>query len=111
MSKFILGIIATLLVLGLGGLAVATLGLMPTNADATPPRLERRVAAGALDASMERHAPRASSPIPPTDENLIDGMKLYYELFHVSRHTRQPAESAGEVVLSARATADPGSAG
>ena len=38
-----------MLVLGLGGLAVATLGLMPTNADATPTRLERRVAAGALD--------------------------------------------------------------
>ena len=36
MRKFIPGIIATLLVLGLGGLAVATLGFMPTNADATP---------------------------------------------------------------------------
>ena len=77
MRKFILGIIATLVVLGLGGLSVATLGLMPTNADATPPRLERRVAAGALDASMERHASRAGSPIPPTDENLIEGMKVY----------------------------------
>jgi mono/diheme cytochrome c family protein len=74
---FILGIIATLLVLGLFGLAVATLGLVPTNADATPPRLERRVAVSALDASMGRHAPRVSSPIPPTDENLIDGMKVY----------------------------------
>ena len=77
MRKFILGIIATLLALGLGGLAVATMGLMPTNADATPLRLERRVAAGALDASMEHHAPRARSPIPPTDENLIDGMRVY----------------------------------
>ena len=77
MRKFIPGIIATLLVLGLGGLAVATLGFMPTNADATPPRLERRVAMSALDASMERHAPRISSPIPPTDQNLIDGMKVY----------------------------------
>jgi mono/diheme cytochrome c family protein len=77
MRNFILGIIATLLVLGLFGLAVATLGLVPTNADATPPRLERRIAVSALDASMERHAPRVSSPIPPTDENLIDGMKVY----------------------------------
>jgi hypothetical protein len=69
--QFILGIIATLLVLGLGELAVATLGLMPTNADATPTRLERRVAAGALDVSIERYAPRTSSSIPPTDEKLI----------------------------------------
>ena len=77
MRKFISGIIATLLVLGLGGLTVATLGFMPTNADATPPRLEHRVAMSALDASMERHAQRVSNPIPPTDENLIEGMKVY----------------------------------
>ena len=77
MRNFILGIVVTLLVAGLGGLAVATLGLMPTNADATPPRLERRIAMSAMDASMERHAPRVSSPIAPTDENLIDGMKVF----------------------------------
>jgi mono/diheme cytochrome c family protein len=77
MRNFILGSTVTLLVIGLFGLAEATLGLVPTNADATPPRLERRVAMSALDASMERYAPRVSSPIPPTDENLIDGMKVY----------------------------------
>jgi mono/diheme cytochrome c family protein len=77
MRNFILGIIVTLSVLGLFGLAEATLGLVPTNADATPPRLERRVAMSALDASMERHAPRVNSPIPPTDQNLIAGMKIY----------------------------------
>jgi hypothetical protein len=72
MRNFVLGIIATLLVLGLFGVAVATLGLVPTNADATPPKLERRVAVSALDA-MERHAPRVSSPIPPTDGLLPPG--------------------------------------
>lgn len=77
MRNFILGITVTVLVIGLFGLAEATLGLVPTNANSTPPRLERRVAMSALDASMERHAPRASSPIPPTDENLIEGMKVY----------------------------------
>jgi mono/diheme cytochrome c family protein len=77
MRKFILGVIITLLVLALGGLALALLGFMPTNADSIPPRWERRIATNALDASMERHAPRLSSPVPPTDENLIDGMKVY----------------------------------
>src|SRR6202021_1932371 len=76
MRNFIIGIVVTLLVLALGGLAVATLGLVPTSADATPPRLERRIAMSALDASMERHAPRVNNPIPPTDENLIYGMKV-----------------------------------
>jgi mono/diheme cytochrome c family protein len=77
MRNFILGIIVTLLVLGLVGLAVTTLGLMPTSADATPSRLESRAATSALDASMERHAPRVSSPIPPTDDNLKAGMTIY----------------------------------
>jgi mono/diheme cytochrome c family protein len=77
MRNFILGVIVTLLVLGLGGLAIATLGLMPTNADATPSHLERRLAMSALDASMERHAARVNNPIPPTDDNLKAGMAIY----------------------------------
>ena len=32
---------------------------------------------GAVDASMERHAPRVTNPLTPTDQNLEDGMKLY----------------------------------
>ncbi|HMH08813.1 MAG TPA: cytochrome c [Terriglobales bacterium] len=77
MRDFMLGVIITLLVLIVGGLAIAMLGLLPTNADSTPPRIERRIAMSAVDASMERHAPRVTNPTPPTDENLIDGMKIY----------------------------------
>lgn len=77
MRNFILGVVIALLVLILLGLAAANFGLLPTNADATPPALETRIASTALDASIERHASRINSPIPPTDDNLIDGMKLY----------------------------------
>ena len=77
MGKFILGVIVTLLVLILGGLGFAMLGFFPTNANVPPPHLEKRLASGAVDASMERHAPRVTNPVPPTDQNLIDGMKLY----------------------------------
>lgn len=77
MRNFILGVVITLLILLLGGLGYAMLGYMPTNADATPPHMEMRIAMTALDASMDRHAPRVNSPLPPTDDNLIDGMKLY----------------------------------
>ena len=77
MRNFILGVVVTLLLLLLGGLAIATLGFLPTNADSVPPKMERRIAMSAMDASMERHAPRLTNPVPPTDENLIDGMKIY----------------------------------
>ena len=77
MRKFILGIIVTLLVLVLGALAFLSFGLMPTSADAAPSSLERRIAMSAMDSSMDRHAPQISNPIPPTDDNLIQGMKIY----------------------------------
>jgi mono/diheme cytochrome c family protein len=77
MRNLILGAVITLLLLCLGGLAIATLGFLPTNADSTPPKVEQHIAMSAMDASMERHAPRLTNPVPPTDDNLIDGMKIY----------------------------------
>jgi mono/diheme cytochrome c family protein len=77
MRKFMWGVVFTLLVIGVGGLAFALLGYMPTSADATPPKWEEGIASRALDASMEHRAPRITNPIPPTDENLIEGMKIY----------------------------------
>src|SRR5258708_30663518 len=77
MSKFILGVIVPLLVLILGGLGFAMLGFFPTNANVPPPSIEKRLAMGAVDASMERHAPRVTNPIPPNDQNFMDAMKPY----------------------------------
>ncbi|MGB6024687.1 MAG: cytochrome c [Candidatus Sulfotelmatobacter sp.] len=77
MRKFILGVIVTLLVLILGGLGFAMLGFLPTHANVPPPRWEHHLANAAVDASMERHAPHVTNPLPPSDQNLEDGMKLY----------------------------------
>ena len=77
MRKFFWGVLITLLVVFVGGLSVALLGYMPTHANATPPKWEESLASRALDASMEHHAPRVANPIPATDENLIEGMKIY----------------------------------
>jgi mono/diheme cytochrome c family protein len=77
MGKFILGVIITLVVLILGVLGFAMLGFFPTQANVAPPKWERHLANTAVDASMERHAPHATNPIPPNDQNLEDGMKLY----------------------------------
>jgi mono/diheme cytochrome c family protein len=77
MGKFLLGIIVTLLVLILGGLGYAMLGFFPTAANKRPPDWETHLAMSAVDASMERHAPRVTNPLMPNDQNLEDGMKLY----------------------------------
>src|SRR5689334_15412438 len=77
MRGFILGVIVTLIVLFGIGLAVADLGYLPTSADATPPAFETRIASSALDASMDRQAPRVNNPVPANDDNIIDGAKIY----------------------------------
>jgi mono/diheme cytochrome c family protein len=76
--NLILGVIVTVVVFILAGLSFAILGFLPTKANTTPPRLEQRLAQGALGASMNRHAPRVANPLPASDQNLIDGMKIYY---------------------------------
>jgi mono/diheme cytochrome c family protein len=77
MRNFILGVVCTLLVIALAGLAITNFGMMPTVANATPPVWERHIAMSALDASMDRHAPRINNPLPPTDDNLEEGMRIY----------------------------------
>lgn len=77
MRNFITGVIVTLVVLVVGALAFAFLGFMPTNADATPPSMERSIAMRSMDASMDRHASHGNNPVPATDDNLIEGMKIY----------------------------------
>jgi mono/diheme cytochrome c family protein len=78
MGKFILSGIIGVTVLALAMFGFARLGFFPTRADAAPPRLEDRVATQALEASIQRHAPRVTNPLPPSDQNLIDGLKVYY---------------------------------
>ena len=77
MRNFILGIVVAILVALIGALGLALLGFMPTRANIAPPRMERQIAMSALDNSVERHAPRLNNPVPPTDENLIEGLKIY----------------------------------
>ena len=77
MKKFLFGAISAVVLLGLGGLAFALLGLINTDADRAPSHAEEWIATQAMDASMQRRAPHTSNPIPATDANLIDGMKLY----------------------------------
>ena len=77
MRSFIFGVLFTIALLLLGGLGAALLGFIPTNANATPPRWERHLAMSAVDASTDKHAARSNSPVQPTADNLIDGMKIY----------------------------------
>jgi len=77
MKRFFYGIIFTVLVLAAGGFFYLKNGYMDFQADQKPPALERKLAMGAMDASTERHAPDKKNPIEATDQNLIEGARLY----------------------------------
>jgi len=77
MGKFIAGIVFAVVASVLVLLICARGGHMAVNADATPSTMERWVANSALDAAIEHQAPKVENPVPKTDANLIDGMKLY----------------------------------
>jgi thiosulfate dehydrogenase len=77
MAKFVLGIIFAVVVLLLAAIGIALLGFLPTRANVPPSKTEARIAMGALDSSVERHAPHVNNPVPVTDDNLIEGLKIY----------------------------------
>ena len=77
MRNFILGVVVTLAVLILGGLGAAVFGFIPTQANVRPPRWETHLAMSAVDAYTDKHAGNSASPVLPSAENLIDGMKIY----------------------------------
>ena len=77
MGKFFVGLIVGAVGLILAAWAYTRSGYMPVSADVSPGAFERYIASTALDASIERQAPRAKNPVPITDGNLIDGMKFY----------------------------------
>ena len=77
MRKFIAGIVFAVVACILAMFIYARGGHMAVNADAAPGRIEGWAANRALDAAIEHQAPQLANPIPKTDVNLIDGMKLY----------------------------------
>jgi len=77
MRNFVAGIVVAILFLLIGSFGLALLGFLPTQANVAPPKMESHIAMSALDNSVERHAAHVNNPVPPTDENLIEGLKLY----------------------------------
>ena len=71
------GIALTLLVELIVGFAWVESGRIPANADAAPGALETWMARTSLRATMHRKAPSEANPVPLTDQNLRDGVRLY----------------------------------
>jgi thiosulfate dehydrogenase len=77
LKGLILGIIITLIAIaGVGYVALRT-GAIPANADAQPGALENFAARSDLRAVLDSNAPKGPNPVPLSDANLLDGIRLY----------------------------------
>lgn len=74
---FILGILFSIIVAVVGGYVTIVSGWIPANADATPGGLEKWAAGNSLRATLAADAPKEANPVPATDANLIEGIRLY----------------------------------
>jgi mono/diheme cytochrome c family protein len=77
MKQFLWGVVSTLVVLVAGGLAYLLLGFAEVRGDLPVTGMERTLMRAAVHASVRRHAPVDSDPVPPTDANLIAGGREY----------------------------------
>jgi mono/diheme cytochrome c family protein len=69
--------IATVLVLLILGYAAVVGGMIPANADAKPPVVERWIAKRSLSAAIGRGIQGLSDPLPADDSTLTRGVRLY----------------------------------
>jgi Cytochrome C oxidase, cbb3-type, subunit III len=77
MKGFFAGVVATLAALVIGVLGYLLLGMAEVRADIPPSQWEVGLMDAAVHASVRRRAPEVPNPVPPIDENLIAGAKVY----------------------------------
>ncbi len=77
MRGFFVGVLATLVLIGLVGYGLVHSGMIPANADAKASGFEVWAANTSLAATLKRDAPSGPNPVPFTEANLVEGVRLY----------------------------------
>ena len=72
-----IGVLVTLLLIVLVGYGLLHSGLIPANADAKAGGFEMWAANTSLGATLKRQAPTGPNPVPLTETNLMEGVRLY----------------------------------
>jgi mono/diheme cytochrome c family protein len=79
-KSFILGAIAAYGLAAFVLISSAALGVVPVQADVAPSRLEAAVLGAALHAAVARRAPGGGNPLPASEENVMEGARLYRQM-------------------------------
>src|SRR5262245_44406321 len=79
-EAFVLGAISAYRFAALVVASSVKLGVLPVQADVAPSRLESAVAGAALHAAVARQAAAGANPIIASEENLLEGAKIYRQM-------------------------------
>src|SRR5262245_39477144 len=79
-KTLVIGAVAAYVFAALAVASFAMLGVVPVQADVSPSALEATLLGSALHASVARHAPNGGNPMPPSEDNLVSGAKLYRQM-------------------------------
>ncbi len=93
----VIGVALTLAVVLIGAYSLVQSGLIPANADAKPGRLEIWMARTSLDATMRRDAPKGQNPVAPTEQDLLDGVRLFAQNCAVCHGSAKGTASASPI--------------
>jgi thiosulfate dehydrogenase len=93
----VLGVALTLAVALVAAYALVRSGLIPANADVKPGRLETWMATTSLDATLRRDAPKGQNPVEQTEQNLLDGVRLFAQNCAVCHGSAKGAASPSPI--------------
>ena len=79
-KSFLLGAISAYGLIVVVLISSAGLGIVPVQADVAPSRLEAAVMGTALHAVVARRALSTANPVLPSEQNLIEGARLYAQM-------------------------------
>lgn len=91
------GVALTIGVTLIGGYLLVNSGLITANADAKPGGLELWMAGTSLDATLDRYAPKEQNPVALTDQNLLEGVRLFGENCAVCHGSAKGANSPSPI--------------
>jgi mono/diheme cytochrome c family protein len=80
LKSFLLGAISAYALVAAVLVSAVGLGILPVQADVAPSRLEAAVLGTALHAVVAHRAPAGVNPVVPSEENLIQGARLYTQM-------------------------------
>jgi len=93
MKRFVIGLVIGIILLPVLAFTVILLGDAPVATAAPPLPLERTLAALALHMRIQKEAPK-TSPVPPTEANLLAGARTYHDYCAVCHGTAGEPKTA-----------------